>query len=53
MASDQAAEFFIELRAHTHMCIQAPNGEYIKGIHSGEMVANGGSSVSTATLWEY
>jgi len=53
VASDQADEFFIELRAHTHMCIKAPNGEYIKGIHSGEMVANGGSSVSAATLWEY
>lgn len=53
VSSNQPDEFFIELRAHTHMCIKAPNGEYIKGIHSGEMVANGGSSVSAATLWEY
>lgn len=49
----QAAIFFIELRAHTHMCIKAPNGQYIKGIHSGEFMANGGSSVTAATLWEY
>lgn len=48
-----AANFSLELRAHTHMCIKAPNGEYIKGIHSGEFQASGGTSVSAATLWEY
>ena len=47
--------FFIELRAHTHMCIKAPNGEYLKGIPSGEFTADGGSTISPAhaTLWEY
>ena len=48
-----AADFFIELRAHTHLCLKASNGEYIKGIHSGEFTANGGASISSATLWEY
>lgn len=48
-----AGNFSLELRAHTNMCIKASNGEYLKGIHSGEFKASGGTSVSAATLWEY
>ena len=53
VTSDKKIDYFIELRAHTHMCLVAPNGQYIKGAQSGAFSATGGSSVDDTTLWEY
>lgn len=50
---DKPVDYFLELRAHTHMCIIAPNGQYIKGQQSGGFTADGGTTVSSSTLWEY
>lgn len=50
---DQGSDFFIEFRAHTHMCIVAPNGQYLKSAQNGDFKTNGGSEISSATLWEY
>ncbi len=46
-------DFFFELRAHTHMCIVAPNGQYIKGAQNGGFTTSGGTSVNNSVLWEY
>lgn len=46
-------EFCIELRAHTRLCIVAPNGQYIKSAQNGGFTATGGNGVSTSTLLEY
>ena len=50
---DTAVDFFFELRAHTHMCIIAPNGQYVKGAQNGQFSATGGTSVASSVLWEY
>ena len=50
---DSPIDFFFELRVHTHMCIVAPNGQYLKGEQNGAFTANGGTEVKDATLWEY
>ena len=51
--SDTPVDFKIELRAHTHMVIIAPNGHYLKGAQNGGFTATGGTSVDSNTLWEY
>lgn len=48
-----AQDFYFELRAHTHMCIVAPNGQYLKGEQNGAFTATGGSTINSSTLWEY
>lgn len=53
LTGDSPEYFKFELKAHTHMCIVAPNGQYIKGIQNGGFLANGGSTVANNTLWEY
>ena len=50
---DKPVDFYFELRAHTHMCILTPNGQYIKGEQNGGFSASGGNTISSATLWEY
>ena len=50
--ADQGSDFFIEFRAHTHMCIVA-NGQYMKSAQNGDFKAIGGTEISSATLWEY
>ena len=46
------AEFFFELRAHTHMIIRAPNGSLLQGAQNGGFTATG-SRIDGSTLWEY
>jgi fascin 1/2 len=46
-------DFFLELRAHTHMCIMAPNGQYVKGQQNGGFTATGGTTINGSVLWEY
>lgn len=46
-------EFFLEFRAHSRVCIVAPNGSYMKGDHNGAFTATGGNNVTNDTLWEY
>ena len=50
---DKGEDFFFELRAHTHMCIVARNGQYIKGVQNGGFTATGGTTINSSTLWEY
>lgn len=50
---DAGSDFFIEFRAHTRMCIVAPNGQYIKSEQNGDFKITGGDNVSKSTLWEY
>ena len=50
---DAPIDFHFELRAHTHMCIMAPNGQYLKGVQNGGFTASGGTSVASNVLWEY
>ena len=50
---DSPIDFFLELRAHTHMCIMAPNGQYVKGQQNGGFTAAGGTSINSSVLWEY
>ena len=47
------ADFFIELRAHSRMCIVGPNGQYIKAAQNGDFTITGGTTVTKDTLWEY
>ena len=49
----QPTDFFFELKVHTHMCIIAPNGQYIKGAQNGGFTASGGNTVNNSTLWEF
>ncbi|XP_003382884.1 PREDICTED: fascin-like [Amphimedon queenslandica] len=46
------SDFFIEFRAHTRMCIVAPNGKCIQSAQNGDFkpVAD---DVTPATLWEF
>ena len=54
LKGDAPTEFFVEIRAHTRMCIlSAQNGQYIKGEQNGAFTATGGQTVSASTLWEY
>ena len=50
---DNPVDFFVEIRAHTRMCILTPNGQYIKGAQNGAFTATGNNVVSMSTLWEY
>ena len=50
---DSPIDFYLELRAHTHMCIMAPNGQYVKGQQIGSFSAAGGTSINSSVLWEY
>ena len=50
---DSPIDFYLELRAHTHMCIMAPNGQYVKGQQNGSFSAAGGTSINSSVLWEY
>ncbi len=50
---EKKIDWFIEFRAHTHLCIMAPNGQYVKGKANGEFGCNGGDEVKPDTLWEY
>ena len=51
---DTPTEFFVEIRAHTRMCIiSTQNGQYIKGQQNGAFSASGGNTVGPSTLWEY
>ena len=49
----EPSDYFIELRAHTHLCLVAPNGQYIKASQQGQFSATGGTSVCNSVLWEY
>lgn len=49
----EGADFFIEFRAHTRMCIVAPNGQYLKGTQNGRFSPDGATTIAPATLWEY
>lgn len=50
---DKASDFFIELRAHSRMCIVAPNTKYLKGLQNGDFTTSGGEDVTSSNLWEY
>ena len=52
VTSDTAVEFVFELRAHTHMVIRAPNGNYLQGAQNGAFTATG-TAINSTTLWEY
>lgn len=51
--SDKPEDFLIELRAHTHLCLVAPNGQYVKWGQTGGFTATGGSTVNNSVLFEY
>lgn len=51
--SDDGDKFFLEFRAHSRVCIIAPNGQYMKGDHNGAFTCSGGSQVKADTLWEF
>lgn len=48
----EPSDFFIEFRAHTRMCIVAPNGRYIKSAQNGDFKTTG-DTITPATLWEF
>ena len=50
--SSQPVPFHLELRAHTHLCIRAPNGSYVAGEQHGGFKAVK-STIDNSTLWEY
>ena len=50
---DKGDNFFIEFRAHSRICIVAPNGQYMKADHNGAFTCNGGNDVKSNTLWEF
>ena len=50
---EKVIDWFIEFRAHTHLCIMAPNGQYVKGKGNGEVGCNGGDEVKPDVLWEF
>ena len=50
--SSQPEPFAMELRAHTHMCIRASNGNYIAGEQHGGFKATK-TVIDNSTLWEY
>lgn len=52
ITSDTPVDFLFELRAHTHMVIRAPNGNYLEGSQNGGFTATG-TSINSKTLWEY
>lgn len=43
----------IELRAHTRMCVVAPNSNYLKSTQNGGFTATGGTTINSSTLLEY
>nr|WAW84883.1 fascin [Halisarca dujardinii] len=45
--------FYFEFRAHSRMCIVAPNGCYLEADQNGLGFAAKGKSVTKSTLWEY
>lgn len=49
---EKPTDFFLELRAHTRMCIVDSTEKYLKGQQNGNFTATG-SSVEPNTLWEY
>ena len=51
--ADTPVDFYFELRAHTQLCIMAPNGQYVKGVQNGGFSASGGTSIASSVLWEY
>ena len=51
-SSAQPVPYTIELRAHTHMCIRAPNNNYIAGEQHGGFKAVK-NVIDGSTLWEY
>ena len=50
---EEGTNFFFELRAHSRVCLVAPNGHYLKSAQNGSFTADGGSTVGANTLWEY
>ena len=50
---EKVVDWFIEFRAHTHLCIMAPNGQYVKGMGNGQFGCSGGDEVKPDTLWEF
>ncbi len=50
---EKVIDWFIEFRAHSRLCIMAPNGQYIKGKGNGEFGCNGGDEVKPDVLWEF
>ncbi len=50
---DKGADFFIEFRAHSRICIVCSNGQYMKGDHNGAFTCNGGDQIKSDTLWEF
>ena len=51
--TDQGDQFFIEFRAHSRICIIAPNGQFMKGDHNGAFTCDGGNEIKDNTLWEF
>jgi fascin 1/2 len=49
----EPTNFYFELRAHSRMCIVAPNGCYLEADQNGLGFAAKGQSVKSTTLWEY
>ena len=50
---EKVVDWFIEFRAHTRVCIMAPNGQYVRGISNGAFGCNGGDEVKPDVLWEF
>ena len=50
--NDQPTDFYLELKAHTHMTIRMNTGKLLQGSSNGGFSAKG-ASICSATLWEY
>ena len=49
----EPTNFYFELRAHSKMCIVAPNGCYLAADQNGLGFAAKGKEIGSKTLWEY
>lgn len=50
---EKVVDWFIEFRAHSRLCIMAPNGQYVEGKANGEFGCFGGDKVNSNNLWEF
>lgn len=49
---DSPLDFHLELVKHTHFCVRAPNGKYLRGEKNGTLTSSG-TEINQDTLWEY
>lgn len=50
---EKVVDWFIEFRAHSRICLMAPNGQYVQGKGNGDFGCSGGDTVQPDVLWEF